>query len=352
MTRVVFAIPGDIRVRTGGYEYDRRLIEALGEQGIEVDYCPLPESFPAPSAEDVASSVDAIARRRRDGDVILIDGLAYGVLPEAAVLAIGPRIVTLCHHPLALETGLSPERAESLFESERRALALASHVIVTSAHTRALLAREFGVDHAKIAVAPPGVDSAPRAQGSGGATTLLAVGAIVPRKAFDVLVEALSGLVDLDWRLRIVGNDSRDPLTTGALKGLIAAKSLESRIEILGEVASEDLASIFDRADLFVSASYYEGYGMSLTEAMTRGLAIVSSTGGAAAETVPDGAGLKVAPGGVVDLQRALRNAIADPDLRFELSEAAWRAGRELPRWEQTARIVAGVVAEMGAKGE
>jgi glycosyltransferase involved in cell wall biosynthesis len=70
----------------------------------------------------------------------------------------------------------------------------------------------------------------------------------------------------------------------------------------------------------------------------------VATRGGAAAETVPDGAALKVPPGDVEALTDALRRAITDAGLRRTLADAAWAAGQRLPRWEDTARTVAGVI--------
>jgi len=347
MTRLVFAIPGELQTRSGGYEYDRRLLAALGPAGVEAVHCPLPASFPAPSKLDLEESLAAILRELRKGGVVLIDGLAFGALPEATLRRIGAPLVALCHHPLCLETGLDSKRAAELRESEGAALALAARVIVTSPHTGALLAQEFSVPAEKIAVAPPGVDPAPRAKGSSGPTLVLAVGAIIPRKAFDLLVEALSHLVDLDWRLRIVGSTSASPPTASALRALIAARRLGSRVELTGELGPERLGPAFDEADLFVSASFYEGYGMALAQALARGLPIVTTTGGAAAETVPDEAALKVAPGGVDALAAALLRAIGDAGLRAQLSGASWRAGQTLPRWEDTAAIVARVTAEV-----
>lgn len=343
MTRLVFAIPGDLDARTGGYGYDRRLLAALSAFGVEALHCPLPGGFPHPSEAEIALSVAAIEAALRPGDAALVDGLAFGALPEPAVRAIGAPIVALCHHPLCLETGLAQERSRALRESERRALALAARVIVTSPHTGALLTRDFGVPEKKIAVALPGTDPAPRARGSGGAPALLAVGSIIPRKAFDLIVEALAGLVDLDWRLRIVGGDLAAPRTAEALDALIAARNLGDRIERTGELAAEPLGRLFDASDVFVSASLYEGFGMALAEALARGLPIVTTTGGAAAETIPDAAALKIPPGDVAALREALRRLIADAALRSRLAEAAWRAGQALPRWEDAARIVAAV---------
>jgi glycosyltransferase involved in cell wall biosynthesis len=344
MTRVVFAIPGDLQARTGGYGYDRRVLAALPSFGVEAVHCALPGGFPHPSPAAVAESVAAMRAALRPGDVALIDGLAFGALPESALIEIGAPIVALCHHPLCLETGLAPERSAALRESERRALALAAHMVVTSPHTGALLTREFAAPREKISVAVPGTDPVPRARGSNGAPALLAVGSIIPRKAFDLLVEALAGLAGLDWRLRIVGGDTPSPQTARALDALIAAKDLASRIERAGELADEPLGELFDASDVFVSASLYEGFGMALAEALARGLPIVTTTGGAAAETIPDAAALKIPPGDVHALREALRRLISDASLRLQLADASWRAGQGLPRWEDAARILAEAV--------
>ena len=347
MTRLVFAIPGELQTRSGGYEYDRRVLAALEAAGVKAIHCRLPASFPDPSDADLEASLAAIARELRKGDVLLVDGLALGAFPEATLRRIGAPLVALCHHPLCFETGLDPQRAADLRQSEGAALALVQRVVVTSPHTGALLAQEFTVPPAKITVAPPGVDLAPRARGSSGSITLLAVGAIIPRKAFDLLVEALSQLADLDWRLRIVGSTSASPPTASALRTLIAAKRLEPRVELTGELGPERLGPAFEGADLFVSSSLYEGYGMALAQALARGLSIITTTGGAAAETVPDEAALKVPPGDAGALAAALRQAIGDARLRAQLSDASWRAGQSLPRWEDTAAIIARVISDV-----
>jgi glycosyltransferase involved in cell wall biosynthesis len=343
MGRLIFAIPGDLAARAGGYGYDRRLLAELPGFGVEAVHLKLPGRFPEAGPQDVARALAAMQEAFRPGDALLIDGLAYGALPPDAISVIAAPIVALCHHPLCLETGFTPERAVALRQNERAALALARHVIVTSAHTGEILRTRFGVSPDRLTVAPPGTDPAPRAGGSGGAPVLLAVGAIMPRKAFDILVEALGGLADLDWRLRIVGSRDLHPLSAAALVSQIAALGLEARVELAGEFSGAELDACYAASDIFVSASLYEGFGMALAEAMARGLPIVTTTGGAAAQTVPDAAGLKVPPADVAALREALRRVIGEDDLRRRLAEGSWRAGQALPRWRDSARRVAEV---------
>ncbi len=76
----------------------------------------------------------------------MIDGLALGVLPDAAkALAATHKVVALVHHPLALETGIASEIAAAFAASERAALAVVRHVIVTSPSTRRVLIADYGV---------------------------------------------------------------------------------------------------------------------------------------------------------------------------------------------------------------
>ena len=341
MTRLLFAIPGDLSSLTGGYGYDRRVMEALPDCGVDVVHCALPGSFPDPSEADVAEAVHKINDALQPGDVVLADGLAFGVLPENAIRAIATPIIALCHHPLGLETGLMPARSSALLKMEATALALASHVIVTSQHTGNLLMQDFAVPASRISVAVPGTDPATRAAGSGGAPNLLAIGSIIPRKAFHILVEALAGLTNLDWRLRLAGSSNHSPETAAALNQQIKMQGLCERIEHLGELRALALDQAYSASDIFVSSSLYEGDGMALCEAMARGLPIITMTGGAAADTVPDEAALKVPPGDVAALHEALRRLITDANLRARLSDASWLAGQHLPRWHETAMVIA-----------
>jgi glycosyltransferase involved in cell wall biosynthesis len=341
----VFAVPGSLDAPTGGYAYARRLLSLLPEQGIAVRHLVLPDSYPNPSEEDLAETARAVAATAPDS-VLLIDGLAYGAMPPRTILGFRRRAVALVHHPLGLEHGLPEERRAALLASEREALSLARRVIVTSPLTKRWVVDDFGVEAEIVAVAEPGTEAAARSLGTGAPVQLLAVGAVSPRKGYDILVAALARLKDLDWRLTIAGDAERVPHCAAMLRRALAEAGLQERVALAGAVDDGRLEALYSRADIFVSSSLLEGYGMVLAEALARGLPLVASTGGAAAETVPDAAALKVPPGDADALSRALRELIVDRERRAALAEASWRAGQALPRWRDTAARVARVLEE------
>jgi glycosyltransferase involved in cell wall biosynthesis len=356
MIPATFAIPGDIGLPTGGYGYDRRVLALLGGFGIDARHLALPASFPFPTAADLSATASLLQGAARQPEaVLMVDGLAYGAMPAALIDHLPNPILALVHHPLCLEAGLPEAQQTALRTSETAALARARHVVVTSPTTGATLAAEFGVPPARITVAPPGTDPVPRARGSqtgtGAPLRLLAVGSVVPRKAYDTLVRALAPLRERDWRLVIVGPTHLDAGALSDVHEAVRATGLSERITLAGPASAGEMAEHYATADVLVSASLYEGYGMALAEALAHGLPIVCTTGGAAAQTVPDAAAVKLAPGDTAALTEAIARVLDDADLRRRLSDAAWAAGQTLPRWEDTARIVADVIRGM-APGE
>jgi len=340
--RAAFAVPGSLETPTGGYAYDRRIIAELEPLGWQIEVVDVGEGFPWPT-----EATQAAARTRLlkvpAGQPIVVDGLALGALPDVALELAGRNpLLALVHHPLALEWGLSADQADVLRRSERTALASARGVVVTSPATARIVASDYGVPAERITVARPGNDPAPRAQGSrNGPPHLLSVGAVVPRKGFDVLVAALATRTDLPWRLTIAGDLTRDATAAARLHSDITRHGLADRIAVLGAVSSEQLATLYDTADLFVLASYFEGYGMAYTEALAHGLPVIGTRAGAIPETVPDEAGVLVAAGDPAALAEALHRALSDTGLRQRLSEAALAAARQLPTWQQSGAIFA-----------
>jgi glycosyltransferase involved in cell wall biosynthesis len=342
---LAFAVPGDLATPTGGYAYGRRMIAELRELGWQVDVVQLGDGFPRPSGATKSAARDKLAAVPQ-GYPIVVDGLAFGVLPEAArELHERNPLIALVHHPLALETGLSEADAQALHKSESEALATTRAVIAVSASTASILNEEYDVPPELITVAHPGTDRAPMAQGSrDGIVRLVSVGAIVPRKGFDALIAALADLPDLPWRLSIAGDRTRDEKAVAQLDESILRHRLADRVELLGALSAERLGAVYDSADLFVLASRFEGYGMAYAEAIAHGLPVVGTTAGAIPDTVPPSAGILVEPDDVKALTRTLRMLIENPKERHWLAEGARAAAAALPTWRDSARIFAAAI--------
>jgi glycosyltransferase involved in cell wall biosynthesis len=344
---LILAAPGDPATPTGGYVYDAHILAELRSRGREASALRLPDDFPEASQGSIDEALRLLGEPPPSATLI-VDGLAYGVLPAERLAALDRPLVALVHHPLALESGLDPERAARLEAAERAALAVAAAVVTTSDRTAEMLATRFGVERARLHVARPGVDEAPRAAGSGeGAPVILTVATVTPRKNHLALAGALAGLQDLDWRWRIVGSLDRDPACAAALRRAIAEAGLADRVEFAGEVGAAALATSYASADLFALVSLYEGYGMAYAEALAHGLPTIA---GASAGFVPEAAGAVVDPLDAAGLKKELRRLIGDPEARRRAADRAWAEAERLPRWPAAAGIFERVAAALSGK--
>jgi glycosyltransferase involved in cell wall biosynthesis len=340
--RLAFAVPGDLSTPTGGYAYDRRIIAELEALGWTIERINLGENFPWP-AKETRASAEARLLMVPEGCPIVADGLALGALPEAARrLRANHVLVGLVHHPLALESGLTDAQADILRASEKAALAAVKHVLVTSEATAKRLIADYSVPEDKITVARPGNDiAASTPENRDGVVQILSVGAVVPRKGFDVLIAALATIPDLSWRLTIAGDRSRDAKAAAQLDSDISRLRLDERVTVLGAVPAQRIAELYGKADIFALASRFEGYGMAFSEAIAYGIPVVGTRAGAIPDTVPANTGILVEPDDVPAFAVALRRLISDADERKRLAAAARTAAAKLPTWQETARIVA-----------
>lgn len=351
MTRAAFAVPGSLDTPTGGYAYDKRIIEELRALGWQIDIVDLGDAFPNP---DQAARQTALQRLQALPEKlpIVIDGLAFGVMAdEARGLRDRYPLVALVHHPLALETGIDAATADALHASEQTALECARAIIVTSEPTAAIVVREYAVPRDRVTVIRPGVDrpvATRRSQKNRETVELLAVGAITPRKGYDHLIEALGGLKALPWHLTIAGDTTRSATALTGLQDAMARAQVHDRVVVAGAVSDEVLAKLYADADIFVLASQFEGYGMVFGEAVAQGLPIVATAVGAAGAIVPPGAGILVAPGDVEAFHDALRRVIEDADTRERMTIASRQGAERLPTWRQSAQQFAEVLGAMG----
>ncbi|MFD2261381.1 glycosyltransferase family 4 protein [Lacibacterium aquatile] len=339
MHEFAFAVPGDINQATGGYVYDSRLLAEWRKAGLDVPLLTLPTTYPVVKRATLAATAEAL---KDSPDTIIVDGLAYGVLPPDWLHAQRKRWVALVHHPLCLETGLTQERAAELRRSELAALALAEQVICTSRVTADTLLREFGVSAKRLLVAEPGVTVYPPSIPLG-PDLLLAVGSVIPRKGYDVLVAALAQVADRPWICRIVGG-FRDPAHVKALRRQIAQVGLQTRILLVGEQAEEELYSLYGQATLFVHAAHYEGFGMALADAVASGLPTVAASGGAVGQILSSGCAVLVPPGDVEAMAKEIGRLLDDGRARKRLSAKAKTAAGRFGSWAGSAAAVADFV--------
>lgn len=332
---VHFAVPGDLSTLTGGYGYDRRMLVELAALGIDCRLLALPAGFPEPDGATLART-DEILAAVPDDSLLVIDGLALGTL-DSCTAKHGQRLrlVALCHHPLAMESGISSVRAEALRHSERQALQNCRAVIVTSPATRALLVQDYDVHADTITVAVPGTDPQPFADCSGNPPLLLTLATLTPRKGHDVLINALAEIRHLPWSARFVGGADFDPAWASALRKLVATLDLQERIEFVGAIAEPEIE--YNQADLFVLPSHYEGYGMVFAEAIAFGLPVIGTKVGAAADIIPTAAGILVPAGDSQALAAALTQVLGDEQRRRDLQYGARNAAASLPSWRQSA---------------
>lgn len=149
--------------------------------------------------------------------------------------------------------------------------------------------------------------------------------------------------------LYLVGGPSSAPRVAPAE---IARLGIEDRVTIVGRVSATELAGWYRRAQVVVSPSLYEGFGLPAAEAMASGTAVVASDGGALPELVAHGeTGLVVPAGDVVALAQAIGSLLAEPARCRRMGEAGLARALALFTWEQTAVATETLYGEVLRRG-
>ena len=212
MSEIVFVVPGRLDQLTGGYLFDRHIVEGLRARGRAVRVIEL-------SAQDPKANCATFAALP-DGSRTVIDGLALATLGQVvAAQARRLRLIAFVHGPLALETDLSPDAAKQAALLEAGILSRVRGILCPSRKTAAAL-EGYGISSERIAVVSPGTAKPERPPRSrrGSVRALLCVANLVPHKGHELLVEALARLRDLDWNLVCIGSLERDPATVRAVR--------------------------------------------------------------------------------------------------------------------------------------
>ncbi|MCB8880453.1 glycosyltransferase family 4 protein [Acidisoma cellulosilytica] len=339
---VTWFVPGNYPPTTGAIVYDTKIGAELSAQGHAVSFVPIEGQHTWPDDPARQSAADCLKAASATGDRLVIDGFCLYAFADLAAELQAAEAIGMIHHPMSFEPHLSPEQRAFYAATEASLLPLLARIAVPSDAVAGQLATLPGLPAAQVTVITPGLPLAERSRGSEGAGChLLAIATLIPRKGYETVLKALQPLQDLDWHLTICGDQTIDPAHTAALQALAQAPGLAGRVTFTGPCAPAAFEALWQSADIFVSGSSYEGYGMAVAEAVRRGLPLAITKGAATPDVIPDGGSIIAEPGDTVQLSKGLRRLIFDRAARQHLSDAAWAAGRELPSWADQAGLFA-----------
>ena len=187
--------------------------------------------------------------------------------------------------------------------------------------------REHLASRARLLAIPNPLTIVHQSRATPDSRLVLAAGRLVPQKGFDLLLQAWSQVAadrPPGWRLRIVGSGQDETM----LKALCRRLALEDSVEFVGN--TDDMASQFLDAAIYVLSSRFEGFALVLLEARSFGLPVVSfDCDCGPADIVRDGRdGLLVTPGDVTSLARAMRRLIEDESCRRAMGQLAYEDRR------------------------
>ena len=306
----------------GGTDYLNGLIPALLALGHKVDVSEsASKEFPA-------------------GAVPVVDGMLLPRMAERLEELAARDAVALIHH-VGAAAGRDEAARPEVEAAERAMLPRFRRIIATSAPVASRLHSEFEVPAQAV---PPGIGELPRTAPQAGDPAVLAVGVLTRRKGHDILVRAMSRLVDLPWTLTVAGDAGREPAFAAELAANIEELGLARRITLLADPDPQALQREWERASVFALATRWEGYAASVAEALRRGIPVVVTDGGAAGELVPPDAGAVCSVDDPATFSKCLRRLLFDRALRTDMAEAAWRAGQDLPGWQIQAQAFAAIL--------
>ena len=309
-------LPSEYRVSVLGT--NRAVIDAVARRRADSAVVLLP---PVPSKRHVRALIRHIrAVRRLRPDVLHANlwtpwSCQYGIL--AGLLT--PGVSTLAVEQLPLESLSRSQRWLKARVSRR----LSAHVAVGE-RTARLIEAMAGLERNSVRTVFNGVPEhqtgAPRLVRDGPIVGTL--GRLHEQKGYDVLLRALAELPDAH---AVVVGDGPERL---ALETLAARLCIAERVEFVGW--HDDARAWLTSFDVFVLPSRYEGFPLSIVEAMLAGVPVVSTDVGSVPEAVlPGRTGLLVQPDDSAGLAAALGDLLGDEERRRALAEAARARARE-----------------------
>ena len=358
--KVGLIIYGSLETLSGGYLYDRKLVEHLRSEGDEVEVLSLPWRGYARHLRDNLSR--SFVARILEGafDVLVQDELNH---PSLFLLnkrlrrrRACPPIVSIVHH---LRCSEARSRIENMAyrQVERSYLQSVDGFVFNSQTTRRVVERVLLGSRPHV-VAYPGADRlgpgataeeiALRADAPG-PLRLLFLGNVIRRKGLLTLLQALTRLPRGDWRLEVVGSLTVESDHVSEIAQEVEALALTDRVRLHGAVEDDaDLVTFMKSCHALVVPSTYEGFGIVYMEAAAFGLPSIASSAGAAKEIVTHAqSGFIVPPGDPDAVARHLRTWLEDRPLMGEMGRAARSRFESHPTWAQSAADIRAFLLEM-----
>jgi glycosyltransferase involved in cell wall biosynthesis len=332
---------GTLDTLSGGYLYDRKLVEYLRSQGEKVEIISLPwRNYTAHLLDNIRFKLP------KKLDILIEDELNHPslILPNRRKHSYP--VVSLVHHLRSSE--LRPAWQNSLYQFiEKKYLQSVDGFIFNSKTTKKAVLTLL--DHGKPSVlAYPPVDqfdariSPQEIKERAGKDELriLFLGNVIYRKGLHTLLEAVK---DIDARIHVdvVGSLTAEPTYVSLMQELIQRNQISSVVSLHGSLDRETLVDKLKQAHVLVVPSSYEGFGIVYLEGMCFGLPAIGTTAGAAGEIIEPGkTGYLIAPEDVKTLAGYLDLLAKDRDLLARLSLHARERYLHQPPWSVSAKNI------------
>lgn len=348
--RAGLIVYGSLETVTGGFVYDRKLVEYLQSNGDSVEIFPIPWRTYSRHLLDNFSGSLLRSLSRATLDVLLQDELNHPSLFRInnRLRQAGYPIVSVVHHLRCSE--IRPAWQNRLYSViEKRYLLTVDGFVFNSLTTRETVEGLIGGGKPAV-VAYPGRDRDVSALSrelvqaramEPGPIRLLMVGSLIPRKNLHTLLNALASLPSDIWRLEVVGSLETDPQYARQVKDKIEAQSLGDRVNLLGILTGRGLAERYSSSQILANPSSYEGFGLVYLEGKSYGLPALASTTGAAHEVITHGLdGFLVSPSRPEIMAQHILELHRDRAKLARMSLAALERYEAYPTWEASAKTI------------
>ncbi len=310
-------------ILTGG---DGPFVEVLRATGIPVVVLPHLTVPIRPIRDLRALREIRAALRDAAPDLIAVHSSKAGILGRIAGRSLNIPVL-LTAHGWNFTPGISAVPAAMYRQIERSAGPLATRIITVSEFDRQLALEARIAAEDRIVTVHNGMPDIPpplRARPDRTPVRLMMVARFGPQKDHPTLLRALAGLQHHSWELDLIGDG---PLM-GQMESLAASLGISGRVRFLGQ--RMDVDQILASAQVSLLVTNWEGFPLSILEAMRAGLPVVASSVAGIGEAIDDGDTGYLVPRGDVELLRdRVERLLTDPMLRLRLG----RGGRT--RYEQ-----------------